>query len=183
MATLLQCILCILLRIHQYRVQILYKPGPKIFIADCLSQHSHEEGKDKPIRDMDIRIDAIQCVTDILECISISQIQHTTAQEEHIQCLKNIIITGWPSTKDKLHSNLRLHWSYRDDLAVIDGVVMRGRQIVVPAELKQQVLDQFHLNHMGIKKTKLLMHELVYWVDINTDIEKHIKSCNTCLKS
>ena len=33
-ATLLQCIYHILLKIHQYRVQILYKPGPEIFIAD-----------------------------------------------------------------------------------------------------------------------------------------------------
>ena len=30
-ATLLQCIQCILLKIHQYRVQIIYKPGPKNF--------------------------------------------------------------------------------------------------------------------------------------------------------
>ena len=85
---------------------------------------------------------------------------------------KNIIITGWLSTKDELHSNKRPYWSYRDDLAVIDRVVIKGRWIIVPAELKQQVLDQLHLNHMGIKKQKLLMHESVYWVNINTDIEK-----------
>ena len=98
---------CILLKIHQYRVQIIYKPGPQIFIADWLSWHNHKEGKDKPIKDMDIRIDAIQCATDIPECISISQIQQASTQDEHLQCLKNIIITGWPSTKDELHSNLR----------------------------------------------------------------------------
>ena len=32
------------------------------------------------------------------------------------------------------------------------------------------------------KKKKLLTCESVYWVNINTDIEKHIKSCNTCLE-
>ena len=35
---------------------------------------------------------------------------------------------------------------------------------------------------MGIEKTKLLMHKSVYWVNINTDIEKHIKNCKTCLE-
>ena len=113
----MQHIQCILLKIHQYRVQIIYKSGPKIFIADW-----HKEGKDKPIKDMDIRIDTIQCVTDILVCISISQIQQASVQDEHLQHLKNTIITGWPSTKDELHSD----WSYRDDLAVIDGVVMKA---------------------------------------------------------
>ena len=79
-------------------------------------------------------------------------------QDDHLQHLKNIIITGSLSTKDELHIDIRPYWSYRDDLAVLDGVVMKGRCIIVQAELKQQVLDQLHLNHMGIKKTKLFMH-------------------------
>ena len=95
---------------------------------------------------------------------------------------KNIIITGWPSTKDQLHIDIRPYWSYKDDLAVIDGVVMKGRCIIIPQDLKQQVLDQLHLNHMGIEKTKLLMCESVYWVNINNNIENHVKNCNTCFE-
>ena len=117
----------ILLKVHQYRVQIIYKPGPEIFIADWLSQHNHEEWKDKPIKDMDIRKDAIQSATNIPEYMSISQIQQASLQDNHLQCLNSFIITGWPSIKDELHSDLRPYWSYRDDLAVIDGVVMKGR--------------------------------------------------------
>ena len=84
--------------------------------------------------------------------------------------------------KDKLHSDLRPYWSYRDDLAVTDGVVMKGRQIVIPTSLKQPVLDQLYTNHMGIEKTKYIMCESIYWADINTNIEKHIKNCTTCLE-
>ena len=90
-------------------------------------------------------------------------------QDEHLQCLKSFITAGWLSTKDKLHSNLKPYLSDGDDLAVIDGVVMKGRCIIIPAVLKQQVLDQLHLNHMGIEKTKLLICESVYSVDINTE--------------
>ena len=99
-------------------------------------------------------------------------------QDEHLRCLKNSIIAGWPSTRDELQSDLRLYWSYRDDLAVMDGMVMKGRCIIIPAVLKQQVLDHLHTNHMGIEKTC----ESVYWVDINTDIDQHIKRCNMCLE-
>ena len=42
----------ILLKIHQHRVQNIYKSGPKIFIADWLSRHNHVEGKHKPIKNM-----------------------------------------------------------------------------------------------------------------------------------
>ena len=113
-ATPLQHIQCILLKIHHYRVQIIYKPGPKIFIADWLSWHNHAEGKDKPIKDMKIRIDAIQKVTDIPECMSISHIQQATTQDNHFQCLKSFLIAGWPSTKNDLLSDLKPYWSYGD---------------------------------------------------------------------
>ena len=38
---------CIILCMHQCRVYILYKPGPKPFIADWLSWHNCEESEDK----------------------------------------------------------------------------------------------------------------------------------------
>ena len=115
------------------------------------------------------------------ECMSISQIQQTTVEHEHIQCLKNIIITGWPSTKELLHIYIRPYWSYKDDLAVIDGMVMKGRCIIIPEDLKQQALNQLHVNHRGIKKTKLLTCKSVLWVNINNNIENHVKSGSMCL--
>ena len=140
------------------------------------------ESKDKPIKDMDIRIDITQSTTDIPECVSILQIQQISTQDDHLQCLKNFMITGWPSTKDEMHSDLKPYWSYRDELAITDKVVLKGRHVIIPTSLKQQVLEQLHTNHMGIEKTKLLAHESVYWSDINMDIKKYIKSCATCLE-
>ena len=104
---------------------------------------------------MDIRVDTIQSMTDILECMSISQIQQETVQDEQLRYLKNII-SGWPNTKDQLCLYIRPYWSYKDDLAVIDGILVKDRHIIIPERLKQQVPDQLHINHMGIKKTKLL---------------------------
>ena len=43
---------------------------------------------------------------------------------------------------------------YRDELVVIDCVILKGRCIIIPDSLKQQVLAQLHTNHMGIEKTK-----------------------------
>ena len=81
-----------------------------------------------------------------------------------------------------MHSDLKPYWSYRDKLAIIDRVVLKGRHTIIPTSLKQQVLEQLHTNHMGIDKTKLLTCESVYWSDINADIKTYIKSCATCLE-
>ena len=73
--TLSQRIQCILLRIHQFWVRIVYKLGPELFITDWLSRHNHTENKDTEVHDMDINIDTIQTMMNFLECMSIPQMQ------------------------------------------------------------------------------------------------------------
>ena len=75
----------ILLRIHQFQVRILCKPGPDLFITDNQSRHSHTENKDTEILGMDIKVDAIQTATKIPNCTSIPQLQQATAQDNHLQ--------------------------------------------------------------------------------------------------
>ena len=147
---------------------------------DWLPHLNHRENKDNEIQGMDIGIDALQIMTDVPDCMSILQIQQATTQDGHLQQLKNNIISGWPATKDQLLQDIRLYWSCKDDLAVIDGVIIKGRHIIVPEVLKQQALDQLHANHMGIKK--LLVCESIYWVNINNAIENYANNCSTCLE-
>ena len=153
-ATLSQQIQYILLRIHQYWVRILYKLGLEIFIADWLSQHNHMENKDEAIQGMDVKVDAVQTSTNVPECMSIQKMQCTTAQDEHLQWLKGYINAGWPESKDHLHQDIRASWPFKDDMAVINGVILRGRHIIIPETLKAQALEQLHINHMGIEKNK-----------------------------
>ena len=69
-------------------------------------------------------------------------------------------------------------WAYLtfwDDMAVIFGVIFKGRHVVIPESLKKQALQQFHGNHMETEKTKLLTWKSIYWTKINDDVEKYIK--------
>ena len=97
---------------------------------------------------MDIWVDA--SMTNILECTSILQIQQAMMQDGDLQNLKNNIISGWLATQ--LHLDIWPYWSCKDDLAVIGGIVIKGRHIIIPKVLKQQALDQIHVNHMGSEK-------------------------------
>ena len=48
-----------LLRIHQYKIHMLYKPGPELYITDLLSRYNLSENKDEEISSMKLNIDVI----------------------------------------------------------------------------------------------------------------------------
>ena len=64
---------------------------------------------------------------------------------------------------------------------MIDNIAIKGKWLTVPFTLQNQILEQLHIN-MGIKKTRLLVMESVYLVNMNTDIENPVKQFTTCLQ-
>ena len=57
-------ILCIL----QYRVHIIYKPGPDLHIFDWLSRNNHIENKDQEITGMTIYVNAVSAAVNLPVC-------------------------------------------------------------------------------------------------------------------
>ena len=57
------------------------------------------------------------------------------------------------------------YWPFRDDIAVIDGISMKGRRIIMLDLLQQSALNQLHVNPMDIAKTGLLASESIHILD------------------
>ena len=92
------------------------------------------------------------------------------------------VINDWPLTTAQVDKEMQLCWLFDNDMAVIDDIVIKGGRITVPALLQQRTLQQLHINHMGIEKTKLLARESIYCISINTNIENAIKRCTTYIE-
>ena len=71
-------------------------------------------------------------------------------------------------------------WSYRDELAVADGIIFKGQQVLIPRLLRLDILAQLNSGHQGIEKTRHLARESVYWPRIDKDIEDLCKRCQFC---
>ena len=87
-----------------------------------------------------------------MEYITMHELQEAMSQDQHLQHLMEYAIQGWPDSKNQLLQDMRTYWKFRDDMAVIHWVVIKGKCIVIPKALPQQVLKQLHINHMGIEK-------------------------------
>ena len=82
---------------------------------------------------------------------------------DHTLCaLQRVVYSGWPDTIKDLPKDLRPYWSYRAEIGISDGVIVKWKQVPDAMRRINYILHQLHAAHLGIEKTRLLMHESVY---------------------
>lgn len=62
----------------------------------------------------------------------------------------------------------------------IRGLIVKGRNIVIPQSKSKEVLENIHYAHLGIEKSKVLARNTVFWPNMNKEIEDLIQNCDTC---
>ena len=67
--------------------------------------------------------------------------------------LKNATIKGWPEKRDECPLKLRSFWNYRDELSILDGLVLKGTRIIIPEQCQEEVLEKLHEGHFGVDHT------------------------------
>ena len=167
---------------------IEYRQGKTMTLADTLSRLPNP--KDKGAVELDLRVDGIEMTTaEVHRCgidlVNFSQrkqhqLRDQTAREPTINALVETIIQGWPDSIKDLPTDVRVFWSFRDELAVEDGIIFKGKQVLIPESLREDILAQLSQFHQGIEKTQLLAREGVYWPNINKDIEHMTRTCTLC---
>lgn len=60
------------------------------------------------------------------------------------------------------------------------GCVLWGYQVVIANSLRSKLLEQLHVTHMGIAKSKSFARSYFWWPKLDSDIERLCKSCKIC---
>ena len=172
-----------LTKIQGYDFDILYQPGQSLVLADTLSRLPNE-AKSGDV-EVDHRVDSIVIDDISLDLINFSPVKQTeireeTARDPVLRSLLQTIYSGWPDKMQELPKPLREYWSYRDELAVENGIIFKGRQVIIPEPLHKDILTQLHASHQGIDKTRRLARESVSWPGINRDVEATCRACELC---
>ena len=112
----------------------------------------------------------------------------TGARIEKIRAAMQVLIrtiqSGWPNERRRCTKQIPDFWPVRDELAIVDNeslpLVVKGHRMVIPFEQREEILQQLHIGHFGIEKTKQRASDAVYWPHLNTDIEMLIRRCSIC---
>lgn len=131
---------CMILKLQGYQMHIEYVPGKEMTLADTLSRLPSTKNKDTI--ELDVRVDLVRFSSDRL-----NDMRTETKNDPVLNQLLEVIITGWPDSIKDLPPTLRSYWSYRDELSVNDGIILKGARISVPENQQKTILDQLHYSH------------------------------------
>ena len=96
--------------------------------------------------------------------------------------LMEIVMRGFPQSSYELDETIKQFHKFRHDLHVADGVVCYKDRIVVPIQLRQQILEAIHAAHQGVTGMFSRVEDTVFWPNITTDILRTRGACLTCAR-
>ena len=79
---------------------------------------------------------------------------------------------GLPSAVQDMPMAIRQYHKFRENLHSVDGVVLYKERIVIPPELRPEILKALHSAHQGITAMTSRAESSVFWPGI-TKIELH----------
>ena len=66
------------------------------------------------------------------------------------------------------------------ELSLHRDCVLWGNRVVIPTELRQEVLKLLHQNHPGMTVMKAVARSYIRWPGMDTNIEEIVRTCNLC---
>ena len=168
----------ILIRTFPYNFTVCYLPGLKNQLADYLSR---VEGLQDSIKLPKLSIYQITSQLNA-RSDSLQQLHEASQADDTLAILRYTIQKGWPSTIKELPSKIQPYWTFREELTIEDGLILKGTRIVVPSMKQAEILKLIHEGHLGLTKCKLRAKETVNWPGLNDQLEKLVLNCQLCLK-
>ena len=146
---------------------MFHKSGKEILVADTLSRLH--------LKDTDDTHEAFHAK--LYTVIINLPISDTKISEPQAKTKDDTIAANWNHPDWMAESK-----NCRDELKVIDGLVLKGERIVIPTAARRETLKRIYVEHMGIVKSKNRAKEAMFCPNMHSHIEDMVSNCLTCLQ-
>ncbi|RXN33948.1 Retrotransposable element Tf2 type 1 [Labeo rohita] len=167
-----------MMRLQRYDMELVYTQGKYIVLADALSRAAVRGGEHAESSTDSEVTHHVNMIAETLP-VTDAKLKHIAVETEKDRCLQQVVThlkNGWPRGECAQYYNIRT------ELSMVKGILLRQNRIVIPQSLRQEMLKRLHEGHLGAEKCKRRARTVIYWPGINTDIDKMVSSCDTCLK-
>ena len=94
--------------------------------------------------------------------------------------LKHTIIFRWPQTVQEFPKELQAYLTFREEMTVEDGLILKATRIVIPPSMRESTLHQLHKGHLDSLSVTTVRNKL-YWPNLRKELELAL-NCQLCLK-
>ena len=121
----------------RYCFEVQYVPGKYLSVADALSRAPVDQ-EDSSVEISSVVQEHVAVITELhVPRVGLS-IREATLQDPQLAVLLNVLQTSWP-TCQKLPKEIQQFWPYQHLLTQVQGLILKGVQIVIPRSMKKDV--------------------------------------------
>ena len=93
---------------------------------------------------------------------TMQEIHMETRLDDELASLMHVLVNGWPETIKELAPALKSYWTFREELTVENGMILKDTHIVIPHKMRKRILNQLHEGHLGENKCQAKAAQTVY---------------------
>ena len=87
-----------------------------------------------------------------------------TDADGEMALLKTITQAGWPDTLEDVSWRVKDYFHYRDELAVQDGLILKGEKLVIPLSMREEIKQKLHHSHLQHKMVSKVHNLRTLWI-------------------
>ncbi|XP_054267072.1 uncharacterized protein K02A2.6-like [Macrosteles quadrilineatus] len=157
--------------------------GKDLAIADLLSRSPIPADEDGELtEEVEAFVHEISLISINTTDENVTKVLHSQMRDPICAQLKLQILDEWP-VKSSLPNEIQEYFNVKDELSCIAGLLLRGTRMIIPQELRAEMLERLHSGHFGITKTRKRALGTMWWPGISQEIERKIKSCPVCIQN
>ena len=169
-----------MLTLQPYDLAVSYVPGKYMYLADTLSR-AYIEGEPESSLDKEMT----RVVHRLVENTTVSAAKideiHDASDADLTLC--QVKLDGWPKSIKSVPVEAHAYWNVRDEVHIADGVIFFDGRVVVPLQLRDQMLRLIYKSHLGTEKCKARARTVLYWPSMGNDIKQVVAKCSVSKKS
>ena len=152
-----------------------------MYIADALSRALPKQSKISSSSHFCNDLETVTFVEDLpISDSTLAKFQAETAKDESLQVLSQVIRAGWPTKTSMVPTSAHPFFKYRDEMTRQNGLIFKGKKIVVPESLYRCMLEETHKSHQGLQACLRIAREVFFWPRMSAQLKDLIDKCSIC---
>ena len=125
------CLQRMLLQLQKYDMEIKYKPGSEMLLADTLSRCPARYSQQIKL---DLCVDYIAFTSAWIETL-----RETTCEAPVLSMVYQLVQHGWPKKRRRVPNVAKYYWDFRDELSTDEGLLLKGPSFGDSSHFKREL--------------------------------------------